>query len=229
MRPTLIFDVNETLLDLRALDEPFAAGFGDAAARREWFGQLLQLAFVAVLTDRYAPFDELGRRALAMTEQRRSVQVSDVQRLRIEQRQRELPAHADAPAALRRLHEAGFALHALTNSTAPACEAQLDHAGLRALFASVQSADASESYKPEPTVYRDALMRLGVAPEHALMVAAHGWDVAGAAACGMRTAFVAREGAVLDPAQPPPELVVPDLGALADRLIFFPATALPPR
>jgi hypothetical protein len=40
-----VFDVNETLLDLTALDPPFEAAFGRSAVRREWFGQMLQSAF----------------------------------------------------------------------------------------------------------------------------------------------------------------------------------------
>ncbi len=47
------------------------------------------------------------------------------------------------------------------------------------------------------------------------LVAVHGWDLAGAAAVGCRTAFLARPGKVLDPLGPAPTLVVADLGALA--------------
>jgi len=37
-----VFDVNETLLDLSALDPRFERVFGDASVRREWFMQMLQ-------------------------------------------------------------------------------------------------------------------------------------------------------------------------------------------
>jgi 2-haloacid dehalogenase len=42
----IAFDVNETLLDLRALDDPFERVFGTAALRPQWFAPMLQLAFV---------------------------------------------------------------------------------------------------------------------------------------------------------------------------------------
>jgi 2-haloacid dehalogenase len=45
-----VFDVNETLLDLRALDAQFARVFGDAGVRQAWFTQMLQNAFVATIT-----------------------------------------------------------------------------------------------------------------------------------------------------------------------------------
>jgi 2-haloacid dehalogenase len=41
----IAFDVNETLLDLRALDEPFEGLLGSAALRPQWFTLMLQLAF----------------------------------------------------------------------------------------------------------------------------------------------------------------------------------------
>jgi 2-haloacid dehalogenase len=46
-----IFDVNETMLDLRGLDPHFESVFGDAATRQAWFQQLLQSALVATVTD----------------------------------------------------------------------------------------------------------------------------------------------------------------------------------
>lgn len=46
-----VFDVIETMLDLQALDPQFQRIFGDAAARQEWFQQLLQSALVATVTN----------------------------------------------------------------------------------------------------------------------------------------------------------------------------------
>jgi hypothetical protein len=48
----IAFDVNETLLDLGALDGPFAALLGSAALRPQWFQLMLQLAFTGGLTGR---------------------------------------------------------------------------------------------------------------------------------------------------------------------------------
>jgi 2-haloacid dehalogenase len=56
MAPVCVFDVNETLLDLAALDGEFERLFGDRGARVAWFGQLLQSAMVATITDRYTAF-----------------------------------------------------------------------------------------------------------------------------------------------------------------------------
>ena len=51
-----------------------------------------------------------------------------------------------------------------------------------------------------------------------LMVAAHDWDIAGAAAAGCRTAFVTRPGVFWSLPGEPPGLVVDDLAGLVGAL-----------
>src|SRR5262249_35458173 len=69
----IAFDVNETLLDLGALDAPFAALLGSAALRPQWFQLMLQLAFTGGLTGRYVDFTTAQRAALAMLAEREGV------------------------------------------------------------------------------------------------------------------------------------------------------------
>ena len=73
-------------------------------------------------------------------------------------------------------------------------------------------------YKPHPRVYLDAVRRMRVAPGQAMLVAAHGWDVAGAGWAGLQTTFVARDSERPFPLADRPTLTVNDLGELADRL-----------
>jgi 2-haloacid dehalogenase len=51
-----------------------------------------------------------------------------------------------------------------------------------------------------------------------MLVAAHGWDCAGARAAGARAALVTRGGAVPLPAGPAPDLIVPGMAELAAAL-----------
>jgi 2-haloacid dehalogenase len=130
-----VFDVNETLLDLSALDPHFARVFGDAAAREAWFSQLLQSALVATVTDAYADFSTIARAALEMTAARRGVPLSDQDRQDILGSMRQLPPHPEVRESLERLRAAGLRLAALTNSPPQVAEAQLTNAGLRGSFA----------------------------------------------------------------------------------------------
>jgi len=75
MARVCVFDVNETLLDLKALDEHFGRVFGDAGVRQVWFAQMIQSALVATVTDAYADFGALGGAALDMMAARRDIRL----------------------------------------------------------------------------------------------------------------------------------------------------------
>jgi 2-haloacid dehalogenase len=214
-----VFDVNETLLDLSALDEHFERIFGDAAVRPEWFGQMLQLAFVSTIAGPYARFGECALAALEMTAERRGVELTGADRQAVAEGMTRLPPHPEVPGALRRLRSAGVRIATLTNSTAEVAEAQLTFAGLRGEFEASLSADEVRRLKPAPEPYLMAAERLGVGVGELRLVAAHAWDVAGAASAGARTAFVARPGKVLDPLRPAPDVVGADLDEVAERIL----------
>jgi len=219
MARVIVFDVNETLLDLRALDPPFDAAFGKPGVRREWFGQLLQSAFVSIITDTYSDFGTIGRAALAMIADRHRVNLTDEQRDGILGAMRKLPPHPEVRSALERLQAAGLRLAALTNSTEAVATAQLTNAGLAPLFERILSADAARRLKPAPEAYRRAAADIGVPVADLRLVAAHAWDIAGALRAGAAAAFVARPGMVLDPLADAPDVVGSDLSEVATRIL----------
>ncbi|MBI3761321.1 MAG: haloacid dehalogenase type II [Chloroflexi bacterium] len=219
MPRVIVFDVNETLLDLRALDPHFQRVFSDAAVRGQWFAQVLQSALVATITDAYTDFGAIGRAALEMTAARRGVSLSDDDRAQILGALRTLPPHPEVRESLELLRDAGLRLATLTNSTQAVAEAQLTNAGLIGFFEQVLSVDSVRRFKPAAEVYHMAAKSLGVEPGGLRLVAAHVWDVAGAMRAGCAAVFVARPGMVLDPLAEPPDVVGPDLRAVAERII----------
>jgi 2-haloacid dehalogenase len=214
-----VFDVNETMLDLRALDPRFERVFGEAGVRQAWFQQLLQSALVATVTSAYSDFGTIGGAALQMTAARRGVQLSDEDRQQILGGMRELPAYPEVRESLELLRDAGLRLAALTNSTAEVAEAQLTNAGIRDLFEQALSADMVKRLKPAPEPYRMAAEKLGVEVGQVRLIAAHAWDVAGALRAGCAAAFVARPGMVLDPVVEPPDVVGANLREVAERIL----------
>ncbi|MDP8946817.1 MAG: haloacid dehalogenase type II, partial [Actinomycetota bacterium] len=199
MARVCVFDVNETLLDLGALDVHFEAAFGDPGLRRVWFSQLLQSALVATVTGAYSNFGEVGAAALEMVAEREDLDLSDEDRQKILGGMRGLPPHPEVAESLSGLREAGFRLATLTNSTREVAEAQMENSGLRDYFEQILSADEVGRLKPAPEPYRMAAESLGMGVEGVRLVAAHAWDVAGALRAGCAAAFVARPGMVLDP------------------------------
>ena len=214
-----VFDVNETLLDLAAMDPHFERIFGDAGVRVTWFNQMISSALVATVTGAYHPFGAHAMAALAMTADQAGVELADDDQQAVADQLRQLPAHPEVADALRRLRDAGLRLAALTNSTQEVASAQLAHAGLIDAFELVVSADAVGRLKPAPEPYRMAAERLGVAVDQVRLIAAHAWDVAGAAAAGCATAFVSRPGKVLDPLVERPEIVGADLAEVAEVIL----------
>lgn len=102
--------------------------------------------------------------------------------------QRLLP-WADSVAGLERLAQQ-FPVLGLSNASRTALLRLNAHAGLR--WHQALSSEAALAYKPAPEVYQLAIDTAGCSPERVLMVASHAWDLRGAQARGMRTAYVQR-------------------------------------
>lgn len=214
----LAFDVNETLLDLGALDGLFEELFGTAEVRREWFALVVRAALVTTVTRRYESFADIQAACLASLAGRSARPITPADRDRLVRAMAELPAHPDVPAALTALREHGHRLAALTNNPRVLVRAQFAHAGLTPFFEEILSADEVRRLKPAPEPYRYAADRLGVDVAELTLVAAHGWDCAGARSAGARAVLVRRGGAAPLPAGLPPDLVVPDLAGLVAEL-----------
>ena len=215
----IVFDVNETLLDVGVLAPHFVRIFDDAATLREWFSTLLLYSHVATLTDHYQDFSVIAGAALDMVAKGRGVAVAADDREGVLEAMLSLPAHPDVREGLQRLRDEGFRLVALTNSSRQAVRTQIANAGLIDLFERTFSVDAVRRFKPAPEPYRFVANELGVATSGLRMVAAHGWDIVGAMRAGCAAAFVARAGKSLYPLAPAPDIVARDLRDVAERII----------
>jgi len=215
----VVFDVNETLLDLSSLDPLFELVFGDRSVRREWFATVLRYSHVVTIAGPYVDFSALGRAALDMVAASRGVSLTEDHRDRILAGVMSLPAHGDVPVALERLRVAGFRLVTLTNSAPSVVRHQLANVDVAKYFERVFSVDAVQRFKPAPEVYGLVAHELAVAPSQLRLVAAHAWDVLGALRGGYAAAFVARPGQVLYPLGPQPDIMGADLVAVADQII----------
>ncbi len=221
-RPKLIiFDVNETLLDLA----PLKTSVGKALAGREgllplWFSTMLHYSLVETLSENYHGFSEIGTAALMMVAETQGVDLEyEDAKAAIVTPLRTLPPHPDVIPALRALRSQGFRIVSLTNSSSVGVETQFKNAGLTDLFEKRYSVENVQKFKPHPDTYRMVIDDLGVQPEEVLMVAAHAWDLAGAKNVGLQTAFIARPGKTLYPNVQRPDFVVSNLADLVDVLI----------
>jgi 2-haloacid dehalogenase len=218
MNCAVIFDVNETMLDLGALDPLFVRWFGDPVARKEWFALTLHFAMTLAATRQSRSFGEVGAAALAGIAHRRGISLPDEAAPQLRDTALRLPAHHDVAPALRILRHAGLVTAALSNNPLPVVQEQLHHVGLAPLFDEIMSVDEAGALKPAPEVYDFAVRRLCLAAGSIWMVATHGWDIAGAMRAGLRGAFVARPGQLPDPFARP-EIIADDLLTVAHTIL----------
>ncbi len=219
MAGVLVFDVNETLLDLRALDPHFERIFGHSKIRKQWFGLVLRNALSLTITGHYQDFVAVGGASLQMVAEQHGVSLSDADLATVGGAMTSLPAHDDVAANLARLADAGFRIAALTNSPQDAAERQLEAAEIADRFERIMSVAPTGKFKPAPEVYRMAAAELGVEPGGMTMVAAHDWDIAGAMSVGCRGAYIMRPGMVRNPLYPEPDIAGADFYEVADSLI----------
>lgn len=216
----IIFDVNETLLDLATL----RTSVGIALGGREdllslWFSTMLHYSLVDTLTDEYHDFGQIGAAALMMVAESHEIELDpETARQSIVETITKLPAHADVVPALEALAVNGFRVVSLTNSSRKGVAAQFEYAGIDHLFERRFSVEDVRAFKPDPRTYRWVLEELGIKPDEALMVAAHAWDLAGAKAIGLQTAFIRRPGTVLYPNTSLPDYAVGNLTELVEQL-----------
>lgn len=217
----LVFDVNETLIDIDSLAPLFGGLFGDERVLREWFGQLIQYSMTITLAEKYVPFPVLAQGVLRMLGDVRGVDVTDDHLDRLTTGLLTMPAHRDAAEGLTALRDNGFRLVTLTNSPPnPDGPTALQNSGLAGFFERQLSIDARHAFKPSPAVYRYVCEELQVIPGDCMMVAAHVWDTLGAQSVGFSGALITRRGNAPLPVSglPRPNIVAGDLRELAERL-----------
>ena len=221
IRPkVLIFDVNETLLDLHLMNQTVAAALnGKKELLALWFTTMLQYSLVATVGNHYEDFGAIGAATLIMVAKNNGINLTETQAKAAIQPILSLQPHPEVKTALTQLNKAGFKLVSLTNSSNKSVAIQFKNAGIDELFEQSLSVEDIGKYKPHINVYIWAARKIGVQASECMLIAAHGWEIAGAQWAGWRTAFIARPGQQLYPLAALPEIDALDLSALATQLI----------
>ncbi|HSJ84152.1 MAG TPA: haloacid dehalogenase type II [Acidimicrobiia bacterium] len=220
MRPELVvFDVNETLLDLSPLRIDFEDVFGTAEPLGEWFARLLHGSLVSNHLGDYRAFGVIGVEALLQVAERHGVDLDEATATEVVTRLAILPVHLDVIPALERLLDAGFRTAALTNSSTKAANVQIENAGLHTFIQRVVSVEEVGRFKPDPSTYRHAAQVMDVQIASSMLVSAHDWDVAGALQAGAGAAFIRRPRLMWSLPRPMPDVTGTDLTGIADQLI----------
>ncbi|WP_338813397.1 haloacid dehalogenase type II [Bernardetia sp. Wsw4-3y2] len=219
----LFFDVNETLLDLTQMKKQV----GEALNGRQdllslWFTTMLQYSLVTTASGQYEHFGNIGAAALQMVGANNNITISESEaREVIVNALRGLPAHPEVKEALAQLKKDGYKLVSFTNLSNAGVKKQFESAGLTEYFDERLSVEDVGKFKPFRDTYEWGARKMGIKSNEAMLIAAHGWDVAGALWAGWRAAFISRPGQQLFPLAPETEIVAPNLQKISDILVTY--------
>nr|WP_315166342.1 haloacid dehalogenase type II [uncultured Flavobacterium sp.] len=218
-KPVLLFDVNETLLDMTPLKNTINTLLEEPLAFKIWFGMVLHHSLVDNCTNQYHDFSTIAVAVLKMTATSLNKTITEDEIKKALSVIRNLKAYPDVLKGLQLLKENSFRLATLTNSPENVLKEQLINSNLTDLFELALSIDTIKKYKPDPKTYEWAATKLDQKPQNIIMIAAHGWDLAGAINAGLKTGFVAREGQSLYSLSEKPTYEAKDIYEMALVLI----------
>lgn len=180
----VVFDVNETLVDLGGLDPVFARFDLPSQARLLWLAQTLRDGFALGAAGRFVSFAEV---AVETADQMCAGLGAEIL-LTFPS----LQLHSDVVESLQTLAAAGIPMVTLTVGDPQVTKAIMDECGAGGLITAYLSCTDVQRWKPAPEPYLHASAALNGPAQDVVMVASHSWDLAGAHAVGMRTAWIAR-------------------------------------
>ena len=215
----ILFDINETVLDLRALDDRFEAVFGDRDVNPLWFAALLHMSCVATVTGVKTRFADLAGIALETLAARRGTLINTSDKTNILEGFADLAPHKDVTEALSLLRAKGYRTIAFTNSSEVLVKNQISNAGLAPLFDRIISVEKTGQFKPSAAVYHYAASEINQPIGDLRLIATHDWDTHGALSAGMKAAYIDRSGAVYNPLYLKPDIFAANMVDLAGAII----------
>jgi 2-haloacid dehalogenase len=217
-RKAVVFDAYGTLFDVHAAVQRHAAQIGRDAARLSelWRAKQLEYSWILSLAGRYEPFWSLTERALdhALA---RFPQIDPEVRANLLAAYRALDAYPEVPDVLAALKRSGLRTGILSNGDPAMLDAAVTSAGLAPLLDAVLSVEAAGIFKTAPPAYQLALEAFRLPREDILFLSSNRWDIAGATAFGLPSAWVNRIGAPEEYPGLAPLAVIGSLSALVSR------------
>jgi 2-haloacid dehalogenase len=216
---TILFDINETVLNLDSLKPKFNAIFGDKSYTATWFSMLLHSSTVCLVTGVKTDFASLAKIALDALAAKQKILLSEEEGNDILATFANLAPHKDIQSALTKLRKAGFRLVALSNSSQALLTTQIRNAGLTGYFDELISVEAAGTFKPSANAYAFASKQLETTADKLRLVATHDWDTHGALSAGLKAAYIDRTGAPYNPLFLKPDVIGSTMDEIAEQII----------
>jgi 2-haloacid dehalogenase len=216
-RRAVIFDAYGTLFDVGGAARLAAAeaggevlGEGWARLAEVWRRKQMEYCLLRTLMGAHADFAEVTAEALDWAMEAQGLRDPGL-RSRLLALYQRLPAYPEVAGVLATLKARGLRLAILSNGTPAMLDEAVRVASIGAEIEMILSVEEVGRYKPVAEVYGLIDARMGLARDRVLFVSSNGWDVAGAARCGLATVWVNREGLPLDRLPHGPNHIIPSL------------------
>ena len=211
----LVFDAYGTLYDVHSVARRCETCFpGKGAALSQlWRAKQLEYTWQRSLMQRYAPFSQVTREALAYSCAALGLQLGEHEQALMEEYLRLAPFPEVRPALARLAGKKAI----LSNGSPDLLEPLVRNSRLH--FDAVLSVDELRIYKPAPQVYELAVRRLGVPKERIAFVSSNCWDALGAKSYGFTVYWINRTGAPVDALGFAPDAQLESLSGLADEVL----------
>jgi 2-haloacid dehalogenase len=203
----IVFDVYETLLDMSEVERKINLITDSKRGYILWFELFMEYCFANNSLDTFHDFFSIARATLQMAGVKLGRTIPDSEADDTLQILKHLPVREGVPSCLSELNDDNFTVIALTNAPEKLVYERMERTGLVSYFETVLSAESIKKYKPEKKVYEWAAQKLNVQTGEMLMVSTHGWDIAGAANAGMKTALLKSDKQLLFPLSAKPDMV----------------------
>ncbi|MGB3759173.1 MAG: HAD family hydrolase [Rivularia sp. (in: cyanobacteria)] len=181
-----------------------------------WLAQTLRDAFAFSHAGGYTPLKEVLASELPRTLKMLGVKADAMQMSQVVESFAELELQSDALESFKILKQANFSIVALTNGSEDSTRKLLERSNAIQYFDGIFSCDAVAKTKPHGDVY--ALVKQDALSE-VWMVAAHAWDIAGAARADLRTAFITQNEPEYLSVYPQPEVIADSLVAASNKIV----------
>lgn len=213
----IVFDAYGTLFDISTIDERLHRHYGEKAAQlgAVWRQKQLEYTWLRTLMDRYKDFYALTADALRFACEQTGVSYSRKIAADLMKHYLKLKIYPEVPEALEKL-QTDFQLAVLSNANPDLLLGAVTYNEIDRYLQVVLSVDELKIFKPSPVVYRLPEERLQLPRKQIAFVSSNTWDVAGAASYGLRVVWVKRRKQPVEQLDFEPDLVVNNLGELAN-------------
>lgn len=218
-KEVILFDINETVLNLESLKPKFEVIFGSPDSLSLWFSKLLHASTVCIATGVRSTFSELANTTLKALAEYYGCKLSEEKRDELLLSFASLPAHKDIKGSLSRLRSSGFKIVAFSNSSIELISNQMKNSGLLNFFDQIISVEETGSFKPNKDVYAFVASVLNEPVDNLRLIATHDWDTHGALSVGLQAAYINRSGIEYNPLYIKPKIIMDTMDGIVDKII----------